>query len=455
MVSHPQQTNPRDGVHWLKVAGKACVLGVFGLLLGMFIHSWLLPLLPDSWTARLKGPAQQQVTAGGEQSGRKVAFWKSSMIPNFVSSRPGKDPMGMDLVPVYADELGGEKLITLSDAVMNNMGLRTVPAQRESTRRLIRTIGRVDYAEPLLGDVTLKVGGWVQELLVDFVGQRVEKGQPLFRFYSPELVAAQEESLITLQDETESRPERELRIPGMSPGELNPYEKLRYWDVPDSEIERVKEAGEPQRTLTFQSPFDGWVIEKHALVGMHMNPGETFYRVADLRTMWVYVTIYEYQLPIVREGDLAHLTLPYEPGKTYEGRVDYIYPYVNPRTREIQVRLEFPNPDLDLKPEMYADVEIGVPTGPDRLLVPLDAVIERGRRKDIDGVSQRVGFAYVEVDHGRFEPREVALGEEVQDGRLEIRSGLKEGEAVVVSGQFQLDSERRIKEANLRMLSGT
>lgn len=462
MDSETQQANPRDGrsfgamlVRWLRIAGKACVLGVCGLLLGMFIHSWLLPLLPDSWTARLKAPGvQQEGTGRGEQSRRKVAFWKSSMIPNFVSPRPGKDPMGMDLVPVYVDELGEEKLITLSDAVTNNMGLRTVPVQRESAQHVVRTIGRVDYAEPLLGDVTLKVGGWVEELLVDFVGQRVEKGQPLFSFYSPELVTAEEEYLITLPNETASPPARDLRTPRLPVGAIHPYEKLRYWDVPDSEIERVKQAGVTQKTLTFQSPFDGWVIEKHALEGMHMDPGERFYRIADLRTMWVYATVYEYQLPIVREGESTRLTLPYEPGKTYEGRVDYVYPYVNPQTREIQVRLEFPNPDLDLKPEMYADVEIGVPTGPDRLLVPLDAVIDRGRQKKIDGVSQHVGFAYVEVGHGRFEPREVALGEEVQDGRLETLSGLNEGEQVVVSGQFQLDSERRIKEANMRMLSG-
>ena len=185
-----------------------------------------------------------------------------------------------------------------------------------------------------------------------------------------------------------------------------------------------------------------------------MAPGTRFYRIADLSTIWVYVTIYEYQLPRVEVGQPVRLELPYRPGEVFRGKVIYVYPYVDPKTRQIRVRLEFPNPELMLKPEMYADVEIEEPAGESSLLVPRDAVIDVGRRERIEGVERRVGYAYVRVGPGRFEPRLVAIGEEVEGGRLQVLSGLTEGEEVVVSGQFQLDSERKVKEANLRMFRG-
>jgi multidrug efflux pump subunit AcrA (membrane-fusion protein) len=434
---------------WIRRFLRATAVAVLGLAVGIGVRAWIIPRLPAS-LARFAGmPAAGSKTKAGTdtQGGREVALWKSSMIPNFVSPRPGKDPMGMELIPVYADELGQEQLITLDPKVERNMGLRTTPVRSGPAERVIRTVGKVEYAEPLLGDVTLKVGGWIEALYVDYVGQRVEKGQPLFSVYSPELISAQEEYLISLRPRPSSiRPtDREQVFPSR--------EKLRYWDIPDSEIEGLKRRGHPEKAVTFVSPFAGWVIEKHALKGMHMAPGTRFFRIADLSTIWVYMTIYEYQLPRVQVGQPVRLELPYRPGEVFRGKVIYVYPYVDPKTRQIRVRLEFPNPELKLKPEMYANVEIQAPPGESRLLVPRDAVIDIGRRERIDGVERHVGYAYARVSPGRFEPRKVVIGVEVEDGGLQLLSGLKDGEAVVVSGQFQLDSERKVKEANLRMLS--
>ncbi len=422
---------------------------VSGLLAGMAIRTWVVPRLPAS-IGRLLGDSESQPSAAEADMGREIAFWKSTMIPNFVSPKPGVDPMNMELVPVYMDELTQESFISVSPEVAYNMGIRTMPVQSDSATRVIRTVGEVAYAEPLLGDVTLKVGGWIEKLHVDYVGQRVKKGQPLFSIYSPQLFSTIEEYLLGLKRERSPRPT--TRFSFRTDDVFSAYQKLLYWDVPESEIARFRREENPVKTVTFQSPFDGWVIEKHAFEGMYMEAGERFYRIADLSRMWVYVTVFEYQLRDVRVGQTARLSFPYRPGETFVGKVIYIYPYVDPKTRQIRVRIEFPNPDLKLKPAMYADVILESPIPGKHLLVDQDAVIDVGKRRIIDGVSHPVGQAYVMVEPGKFEAREVVIGEELEGGRLQVLSGLKVGEQVVVSGQFQLDSERRIKEANLAML---
>ncbi len=437
-----------------QLARKVAILGLLlalGLALGLGLRAVLLPVVPPP-LAKLFGSedAMDGKGAGRGDSAREIAFWKSSMIPNFVSPKPGPDPMGMDLIPVYVDELAGEKFITLSLDLMENIGLRTVRVEHAEAERIVRTIGQVDYAEPLLGDLTLKVGGWIEELLVDHVGQRVERGQPLFRFYSPEVVTAQEEFLLSPRRRSDATGQTTgLGMAGLAI--YSAYDKLRYWDVPEDEIEAIRNSGQSRKAVTFRSPFSGWVIEKHANEGMHMKPGSRFYRIADLSTMWVYVYAYEYQLPWIRVGQSARLTLPFRPGDVFEGKVIYIYPSVDPQTRQIRVRLEFSNAELDLKPQMYADVEISAGEGGRSLVVPLDAVIHIGDQEILDGVMRRKGITYVQIDLGKFEPREVVLGEDLQRGQVAVLSGLKDGEEVVVAGQFLLDTERKVKESNLRM----
>jgi multidrug efflux pump subunit AcrA (membrane-fusion protein) len=206
---------------------------------------------------------------------------------------------------------------------------------------------------------------------------------------------------------------------------ISAHDKLRLWDVPESEIQEIQRTGKTKKAVTFESPFQGWVIEKHAYQGMHMMPGSVFYRIADFSTVWVYVSIYEYQLAHVRAGQSARLTLPFRLGEVFEGKVIYVYPDVDAKTRQIQVRLEFTNPDLHMKPGMYADVEILDVSPQPQLVVPLDAVIYTGRQKEVDGLARRVGFAYVQIEPGKFEPREVTLGEDVQDGQVRVNDGLK------------------------------
>ncbi len=445
----------RTVVMWRVVVGVRraalfLLLLLLGTLCGMAIRVWAVPHMPAAVVALLDDSQSGQTTGEAAVSkGREIAFWKSSMIPNFVSPRPGVDPMNMALMPVYMDQLGDEGLITLSREVVHNMGLRTVPVEYGEATQVLRTIGEVEYAEPLLGDVTLKVGGWIEELFVDYIGQRVRKGQPLFTIYSPRLFGTIEEYLLTLKKKPSTR-KKSLLLGG---GDMFPaYDKLRYWDVPESEITRFKTERRLTKAVLFKSPFDGWVVEKHAFRSMYMKPGERYFRIADLSTMWVYVTIFEYQLDDVHVGQTAKLSLPYRPGELLTGKVIYIYPYVDPKTRQIRVRLEFPNPDLRLKPAMYADVELETRLSGKHVLAPQDAVVYVGTQKKIDGKLRHVGFAYVKVGEGKFEPREVQLGEELENGRLQIIAGLKPGEEVVVCGQFQLDSERRVKEANMAML---
>jgi multidrug efflux pump subunit AcrA (membrane-fusion protein) len=430
----------RSAFRTLLAAGNTIALLAVALLLGAALGAAARTALAPLLGANAGSGESAQMNG----QGRKIAYWKSSMIPNFVSPHPGKDPMGMDLVPVYEDQLGEQSLVAVDPHTMRNMGLRTTTVNAGTGDRVIRTLGRVDYAEPLLGDVTLQIGGWIEQLFVDYSGQRVRKGERLLSVYSPELVTAQQEYL-------ESMRSGSLRMPG---GEIIPArEKLRYWDVPESEIARLKRQEKPIKNVTFVSPFDGWVVEKHVYDGMYVKPGARLYRIADLSTVWVYVTVYQYQLPFVEEGLPARMTLPYAPGKTFSGKVIYVYPEVSRQTRQTLVRLEFSNDDLVLKPQMYGDVDLLVPAARRHPIVPLDAVIYTGRRRQVDGVSRPSGYAYVMVSPGKFQPREVILGDEIEGGRLEVLQGLEAGEEVVVCGQFLLHSEWQIKQANLQMLT--
>ncbi len=440
-------------MHRLKIQsirqyGIAFLLVLAGLASGMGFRQWVLPEIEKEFAlvegALGEGAGESaNLQATNQPGGREIAYYKGPMNPNFISLKPGKSPMGMTLVPVYEDEIQSERLIALEPAVIRNIGLRTVPVATGKSVRTIRTVGSVEVAEPRLADVTLKVDGWIEKILVDFVGQQVRKGQTLFTFYSPDLVVAQEEYLQSLQPPSGT---------GIGRSFLPAYDKLRYWDVPEKEIESIRQQGRPKKALAFTSPIDGWVMEKHALAGMSMARGKRFYRIADLSTVWVYVMVYGYQLPLIEVGQEASLRFPYRPGEAYRGKVVYIYPNVDKKTRQVKVRLEFPNPDIQLKPEMYGNVVLQSARGEPALLVPLDAVLYTGRNKTIDGQAQPVGIAFVEVEPGKFDPRDVLLGPEVEGGMREVRSGLKAGEAVVVTGQFVLETERALKESTRKLV---
>jgi RND family efflux transporter MFP subunit len=266
---------------------------------------------------------------------------------------------------------------------------------------------------------------------VGYEGAQVAQGDALFELYSPDLYAAQQEYLLALRGGQERLLEAART-------------KLAFFDITDEQIAALRDAGEPSKTMTVRSPHSGIVIDKHANEGMNVNPGMRVYRIADLSRVWVMATLYEYQLPYVEQGQTAVMSLPYIPGQTFEGRVAYVYPYLNERTREVKVRLEFDNPHGTLKPGMFANIQLQSRLRREATLVPSEAVIDTGER----------AVAFVSLGDGKFEPRDVTVGVETEDGKLEVLTGIKPGEMVVTSGQFLIDSESRFREALAQMIRG-
>jgi Cu(I)/Ag(I) efflux system membrane fusion protein len=293
----------------------------------------------------------------------------------------------------------------------------------------------VDYDEKRIVTVSTKVGGWIEELYVDFTGRFVRQGEPLLTLYSPELVSTQEEYLIALQarKSLSKSPFPEVASSGASFAE-SAKRRLKLWDISDDQIRALEEGGQARKTLTLYSPFTGFVLEKSAYQGMSVMPGMALYKLADLSVVWLYADIYEYELPFIRLGQQASIQLTYLPGEIITGRVIYIYPSLNPETRTAKVRFEIPNPHDKLKPQMYATVEIKVHLG-QRLVVPVGAIIDTGIRQ----------LAVIDKGNGYFEPREVKA--ERIDEYYEVMKGLKAGERVVTSATFLVDSESNLKAA--------
>jgi Cu(I)/Ag(I) efflux system membrane fusion protein len=368
---------------------------------------------------------------------KKKTMYRSTMAPNEVSERPGKDSMGMDMVPFEVEEsgavveVGGRIQVKISSQRQQLIGIRTAPVRSQSIHKLIKAVGRVDYAEPNISIVNLKFDGWVEKLAVSSTGRAVRKGEPLFDIYSPELVAAQQEYLIALKS-------------GASFGDAPTFlksarEKLRLWGFTDQQADELGRTGEFKKTVTVYAPGSGIVIEKDVVQGQKVMAGEALFKIADLSRVWILGEIYEYELPFIKNGQDVKVSLSYYPGESFEGKITYIYPYLKPETRTNQVRIEAANPGLKLKPEMFANLEIHVDYG-NRLTVPADAVLDAGETK----------IVFVAKGDGYFEPREVKLGVKGQD-MYEVLAGLSDGEEVVTSANFLIDSESSLKAALSRM----
>jgi Cu(I)/Ag(I) efflux system membrane fusion protein len=294
----------------------------------------------------------------------------------------------------------------------------------------------VDYDEKSLVTISPKIGGWIEDLHVDFTGRHVRQGEPLLTIYSPELVSTQEEYLLALRARKDlvKSPFPEVAASGNSLAE-SAKRRLKLWDISDDQIKTLEESGQAKKTLTLYSPFSGFVLEKSAYKGMNVMPGMALYKLADLSFVWVLADIYEYELPFIRLGQEASIQISYIPGEIFRGKAIYIYPSLNPETRTAKVRFEIPNSHERFKPEMYANVEIKVHLG-QKLAVPEGAIIDTGLRQ----------MAIVDKGSGYFEPREVKVGAKV-DNFYEVIKGLKAGERVVTSANFLIDSESRFKEA--------
>ncbi len=425
---------------------------------GRKVLYWYAPMNPNYHSDRPgKSPmgmdllpkyADENPPASADESGsqeRKVLYWYAPMNPSYHSDHPGKSPMGMDLLPKYADD-AAEKMpsgtIKISPERQQLIGVRTTTVERAPLTRTIRTTGHLVPDETKLAHIHVKVNGWIDKVYVDFVGALVKKGQPLFTVYSPDLVSTEQDYLVALKGKKylDPAPYREV-TEGADSLLKAARERLKLWDISDEQIKKLEQTGKFEKTMTFYSPVSGFVLERQAFPEAAVGPDKELYLLADLSTIWVDADVYEYELPYVRLGQKATMHLSYYPGKTYTGHVTYIYPTVDPQTRTAKVRLDFSNPEFELKPQMFADVELNVSYGTN-VLIPAEAVLDSGSRQTV----------FVAKGNGYFEPRDIKVGPRVDD-KFIVLSGLKPSETIVTSGNFLIDSESRLNAATGDMSS--
>jgi Cu(I)/Ag(I) efflux system membrane fusion protein len=363
----------------------------------------------------------------------ELSHYTCSMHTSVREKGPGQCPIcGMDLVPVTKREvMSGE--IRIDSERRQRIGIRSAPVRRLPLEQVVRAVGRVTWDETGLVDVSLKVRGWVRRLDADALGKRVRGGEPLFALYSPELYAAQQELLQALRSQEAARetgaPERADELVRAA------RTRLRLWDASESEIDALARRGAPFEELPIRSPASGFVIEKNVVEGSAVEPGTRLFRIAPLDRVWIEAQLYESDLELVAVGQVASVTFPYLPGQMLEAKVAYLYPYLEGDTRTARIRLELPNPELQLRPDMYANVELRVDRG-ERLVVPESAVIYAGPRR----------LVFLDLGDGRLDPREIEIG--IGNGEVyEVLSGLEEGQQVVVSGNFLVAAESRLKSA--------
>jgi len=380
-------------------------------------------------------PIRANATASVPAGERKIKFYQSSMTPGEVSPKPGKDSMGMDMVPVYDDGSPAANTIQIDAVTIQRMNLKTDVVTRGPVRREFRTVGTVAFDESGLRDITIKYEGWLEKIFVDTTWATVKAGDPLFEVYSPDLYNAQLNYLVARRSE------------GDAGGPLSraALSRLQLFDVSPEFLAEITRTGEAKRTYLFRAPSDGTVIEKMAVAGQMMKPGEKLYRLADLSRVWVLAQIYEQDLAFVRVGQPALVRATYGLDHDFAGEVALLLPQVEEQTRTATARIALPNADGALRPGMFVDVRFVAQLSESAVLVPEMAVLRSGERNTV----------FVARDGGSFEPREVKLGVRGNDGRYEVLGGLAEGDHIVTSGQFMLDSESQLREAIQKMLRPT
>lgn len=383
----------------------------------------------------------------GQQSSekREILFYRNAMNPSVTSPVPAKDNMGMDYKPVYADE--GETndvagTVKIDPVVVQNIGVRTAKAVTGNLSRTIRAVGKVDYDEEKMARIHPKTEGWIEKLFVDKTGQTVKEDTILLEVYSPKLVSTQQEYLLALNN---SRTLKNSNFPDVRNGAKNlvrtTYERLQLLDVPEHQIKELEQTKKVKKNLHIHTPVAGTVIKIGAREGQYVTPNTELYMIADLSQVWVYVDIYEYEIPWVKLGDKVDMELAGIPGRVFTGKISYIYPYAETKTRTIKARVVFDNPDLILRPEMFAEMKIHSEEQKNAVIVPAEAVVRSGTRNQV----------FVMREKGKFEPRDVILGLE-SEGKVIVLSGIKAGDTVVTSAQFLIDSESKLREATEKML---
>ena len=337
-----------------------------------------------------------------------------------------------------AEALAEAPTVEIPDDRQRIMGVRTIVVAPRQIGKVIRTVGRVEYDERKLATVSMKFEGWIEKLHADYTGKQVRKGDPLADVFSPELLATQQELLNTLRWARTFSETKGGNLGSMLSRDADAIieaarQRLRLWDVSDEQIRAIEETGRTVRALTIHSPVDGTVVQKAAIQGMRVMPGEKLFDIADLSTVWVTADVYEHELPLITPGETARVSLSSLPGREVSAKIEFVNPTLAGDTRTVKVRLTVPNPGGRLKPQMFTNVEIKAGMGR-RLAVPDDAVLDTGVRQ----------IVYVDKGDGMFEPREVKLGLRA-DGWREVLSGLKSGEKVARSATFLIDSEAQLK----------
>lgn len=325
------------------------------------------------------------------------------------------------------------------------IGVKTTDVALKPLQKIIRTVGRIEYDERRLFTVNTKIEGWIEKLYVDYTGRHVKKGEPLAEIYSPELFATQQEFINLLRWKKSQITDSKTQIVEMLSRDTDAIieaarQRLKLWDITDEQIKKIEESGRPIKTLTLYSPVSGYIIQKTALQGMRIMPGERLFDVADLSSVWVIADIYEYEVPMIRIGQTANIVLSYFPDREFSSKIDYVYPTLSGETRTAKIRFIIPNPGGQLKPQMFTNVEIKINIG-NKLAIPEDAIIDTGERQ----------IVYVDKGEGYFEPREIMTGIRA-DGMVEVLRGLKPDEKVASSATFLIDSEAKLK--NIAPLSG-
>ncbi len=384
--------------------------------------------------------ADEQANAG-LQGERRILYWTDPMNPQRKYDKPGKAPDGMDLVPVYAEEPGSEGMppegaFKIGPDKQQLIGVQYGEVRLEPLVKTIRAVASLTFDETRIARVHAKVEGWIDSVYVDFTGQLVRKYQPLLSIYSPDLVATQDEYLLALRARDSLGDSRFKEVASGTNSLLEAARRrLELWDISDQQIAELEQTKKPVKALTLHSPVSGFVTARNSYKGQRITPETELYTIADLSTVWAIADFYEYEVHDIRLGQTVVLTLPSFPGRTFRGRVSYIYPQLDDTARTLRVRAEFPNPDFTLKPDMYANAELKIDYG-QRLAIPQDAVLDSGAEQ----------IVFVALDRGYFEPRRVHLGDTVDD-RVIVLDGLKPGERIVTSANFLIDSESRLKAA--------
>lgn len=382
------------------------------ILLGVAVGA----LLGAAGVWLLTSADEQRTAAGGE---RKPLYWVAPMDPNYKRDQPGKSPMGMDLIPVYEDGAGEDPAgtVKISPVVVNNLGVRTAAVKSGRLNLVVNTVGYVQYDENRLVHISPRVEGWIEKLHVKAAGDAVKQGEPLYALYSPTLVNAQDELLLTLKGDNTALISAAV-------------ERLLALQVTQADIDRLRQARKVSQTITFAAPQSGVLDSLSVRQGMFVKPGASLMSIGQLEHIWVIGEVFERQAGLVSEGDRVRVRLDYLPGREWEGNVDYIYPSLNDKTRTAQIRVHLDNPDALLKPGMFAQMAIETQGAGEALLIPTEALIRTGTQSRVVLVLGEGKFKSVSVDVGRIGERQV-----------EIVSGLMEGDRIVTSAQFLIDSE--------------